>query len=75
MDPMDATVIYNLGIGYDKKGDLFMANFYYSKYLKRALSDRGSTKYEKIVKRTWNIKKKALHNFEVGLKYQKEKTI
>lgn len=73
MDPMDATVLHSLGIGYERKKDLFMANFYYSKYLKRAGADRGSTKYEKIVKRTWNIKKKAMHNFDVGLRCQKNK--
>lgn len=73
IQPMDETVLYNLGIGYEKKNDLFMANFYYKKYLERATFDRGSAKYEKIVKRNWNIKKKASHNFRVGLKCQKNK--
>ncbi len=73
MNPMDATALYNLGLGYESKNELFLANFYYSKYLKRSALEESSAKHEKLKKRTREIKKKALHNFNIGLKYQKRK--
>lgn len=73
MNPMEPTVLYNLGLGYEKKNELFLANFYYSKYLKRAGTEEGSVKHDKLYKRTRAIAKKALHNFNVGLKYQKKR--
>jgi len=73
MDPMESTVLYSLGLGYNKKGDLFMANFYYEKYLKRATTDRGSPRYDKLLKRSWDLQKKAGYNFDLGLRHQKRK--
>lgn len=73
MDPMEPIVLYSLGLGYEQKNDLFLANFYYSKYLHRAAGDKSSPRYEKLFKRTWIINKKTLQNFNIGLKYQKRK--
>ncbi|MEI7473169.1 MAG: tetratricopeptide repeat protein [bacterium] len=74
MAPNHSSTIMNLGAAYEKLGDLSTAYKYYEDFLEMqdsSLINEYRTVYVKIA----NIKKIALHNLKMGIKYQKQENL
>lgn len=73
ISPKENNSLFNLGVSYGEKNELLLSMFYFEKYLKKAITQKGTSHYEKVQKKVFDHKVAAKHNYNIGLKCQRRK--